>query len=406
MKPVLKREKTVLAAAWLTLQLLIESVCCWIYCLLRDEIGLSKRVTVNISSGDRQVSSFKNDLVYVHGCVAEGRACIGLWYQPRHTLNVIANIPGPLNDGRAELAAVYVALLRHPRNQPLTVYTSSAYILNSVKSLINPQREAERQAQRNASQTQTQGLCDGTRRLLRALRWILRMRAAKTHFRRAQAHVGWPSTEMSSRLAGVACSESYRVPGREEGLVESVHVPQDDRPHWLLNLRQWYNFASNLEESSEDWIRRVLTKAPSPLRDLVALDCEMVGVGKKGVESVLARVGVVNDKRETLLDTFVAVSVPITDYRTHVSGVRAEDLVGAPSFELVREQVASLLEGKLLVGHAVYNDLAVLNLSHPRVDIRDTGAYKPLMAGSRPQKLSHLAEQVSHCSITAAFRLQ
>eukprot|EP00854_Cymbomonas_tetramitiformis_P005144 gene5144-6255_t len=378
MKPVLKREKTVLAAAWLTLQLLIESVCCWIYCLLRDEIGLSKRVTVNISSGDRQVSSFKNDLVYVHGCVAEGRACIGLWYQPRHTLNVIANIPGPLNDGRAELAAVYVALLRHPRNQPLTGFT---------KALEN------RSANTIKLSFSAQGLCDGTRRLLRALRWILRMRAAKTHFRRAQAHVGWPSTEMSSRLAGVACSESYRVPGREEGLVESVHVPQDDRPHWLLNLRQWYNFASNLEESSEDWIRRVLTKAPSPLRDLVALDCEMVGVGKKGVESVLARVGVVNDKRETLLDTFVAVSVPITDYRTHVSGVRAEDLVGAPSFELVREQVASLLEGKLLVGHAVYNDLAVLNLSHPRVDIRDTGAYKPLMAGSRPQKLSHLAEQ-------------
>jgi DNA polymerase III epsilon subunit-like protein len=41
------------------------------------------------------------------------------------------------------------------------------------------------------------------------------------------------------------------------------------------------------------------------------------------------------------------------------SGIRPEDLEGAPSFESVRDKVESLLAGKLLVGHALHHDLEV-----------------------------------------------
>jgi RNA exonuclease 4 len=102
----------------------------------------------------------------------------------------------------------------------------------------------------------------------------------------------------------------------------------------------------------------------------IALDCEMVGVGPPTVdertgkittESYLARVSLVNYHGEVVLDAFVKPKERVTDYRTHVSGVRPEDLVGpnALSLEDVQRRVADVLKGRILVGHAVFNDLKV-----------------------------------------------
>ena len=41
--------------------------------------------------------------------------------------------------------------------------------------------------------------------------------------------------------------------------------------------------------------------------------------------------------------------------------------------------VANILKDKVLVGHALKNDLDVLMLSHPRTMIRDTATYRPYM---------------------------
>ena len=40
-------------------------------------------------------------------------------------------------------------------------------------------------------------------------------------------------------------------------------------------------------------------------------------------------------------------------------------------------KVAEFLKERILVGHAVQGDLAVLKLSHPREMIRDTSLYEP-----------------------------
>lgn len=58
----------------------------------------------------------------------------------------------------------------------------------------------------------------------------------------------------------------------------------------------------------------------------LAIDCEMVGVGPEGVESMLARVSIVNYHGAVILDRFVRPREKVTDYRTWVSGVREEDL--------------------------------------------------------------------------------
>ncbi|KAJ2140898.1 tRNA (guanine-N(7)-)-methyltransferase (tRNA(m7G46)-methyltransferase) [Coemansia sp. RSA 678] len=107
----------------------------------------------------------------------------------------------------------------------------------------------------------------------------------------------------------------------------------------------------------------------------VAIDCEMVGAGFKGCRSLLARVSVVNYHGHVLLDAYVKPTEPVTDYRTWVSGIRKSDLDGGRDFESVQREVAELLEGRVLVGHALKNDLNALMLTHPPLDVRDTLKY-------------------------------
>ena len=57
------------------------------------------------------------------------------------------------------------------------------------------------------------------------------------------------------------------------------------------------------------------------------MDCEMVGIGDDGKESMLARVSVVNQYGCCIYDKFVKPTERVTDYRTKVSGVRRADLL-------------------------------------------------------------------------------
>jgi RNA exonuclease 4 len=136
----------------------------------------------------------------------------------------------------------------------------------------------------------------------------------------------------------------------------------------------------------------------------VALDCEMVGIGADGKQSALARVSITGWSDEIILDTFVQVPDRVTDFRTHVSGVRASDIssTNGKAMELhkCRKTVAQLLKDKILVGHSLKNDFAALMLSHPKHSTRDTARYKPFMRASgrnggklRPRKLRDLVKE-------------
>ena len=64
---------------------------------------------------------------------------------------------------------------------------------------------------------------------------------------------------------------------------------------------------------------------------MVAIDCEMVGVGPEKT-SALAHVVVVNNEGHVLLDEKCRPERRITDYRTRFSGLRPRDLRDAPPF--------------------------------------------------------------------------
>ena len=64
----------------------------------------------------------------------------------------------------------------------------------------------------------------------------------------------------------------------------------------------------------------------SSVTKAVAMDCEMVGVGANGKQDMLARVSIVNSTGHCVYDEYVLPREPVTDYRTHVSGIREQDL--------------------------------------------------------------------------------
>ena len=129
----------------------------------------------------------------------------------------------------------------------------------------------------------------------------------------------------------------------------------------------------------------------------IAIDCEMVGVGPTpDTDSALARVSIVNYHGHQLYDSFVQPQEAVTDYRTFVSGITAQLLRSSRTFGAVQADVAKLLDGKILIGHAIKNDLEALLLSHPKRDIRDTSrhlAYRQLAGGKTPS-LKKLARDV------------
>ena len=129
----------------------------------------------------------------------------------------------------------------------------------------------------------------------------------------------------------------------------------------------------------------------------IAIDCEMVGVGPNPeIDSALARVSIVNYYGHQLYDSFVKPKEAVTDYRTPVSGITPALLSQARTLEAVQVDVAQLLEGRILIGHAIRKDLAVMMLGHPQRDIRDTSRHPAfrLLAGGKTPGLKKLAREV------------
>jgi len=150
-------------------------------------------------------------------------------------------------------------------------------------------------------------------------------------------------------------------------------------------------------KSRNSRINKVVNVAAADLTEeekhrYVALDCEMVGIGLGGHESRLARACLVNWDGEIIYDRHVKVEEKVTDYRTFVSGITAEDLRSdhAVTFDEAQCTVASLLKGRILVGHGLKSDLQVLGLSHQWHDVRDTAKYEPFMRPAEPHDINPL----------------
>jgi len=119
---------------------------------------------------------------------------------------------------------------------------------------------------------------------------------------------------------------------------------------------------------------------PEEAKNFTALDCEMVGIGPLGRKSALARATLVDWNGNIVFDEYIQQQDEVTDYRTFVSGMTPEILAKAEmTIDTCRTILSKTLEGKILVGHALKNDLRVIGIKHPWYMTRDTAKYEPFM---------------------------
>lgn len=161
---------------------------------------------------------------------------------------------------------------------------------------------------------------------------------------------------------------------------------------------------------SNDGEESPLTIPDDVLSRIVAVDCGMA----QGNE--LRRVSVVDGYGNPLLSALIRVDDNTSSNKYHSSVARylsnllprksrinkcGDDLdIGVPANQ-VREAASRLLKGKIVVGHSVDGDLAVLGLGKEKrrdFEVRDTAKYKPfkrrLRDGTRSyRKLSELVEE-------------
>ncbi|KAG8795576.1 hypothetical protein FRC16_010036, partial [Serendipita sp. 398] len=78
-----------------------------------------------------------------------------------------------------------------------------------------------------------------------------------------------------------------------------------------------------------------------------------------------------------LLDVYVTPTDTVTDYCTTTHGLDARHLLppAAVPFSTAKANVAELLRDHILVGHALWTSLALLELTHPAVLTRDVATY-------------------------------
>ena len=128
--------------------------------------------------------------------------------------------------------------------------------------------------------------------------------------------------------------------------------------------------AKRIQAQTAEWVNNAC---------IVAMDCEMVGVGLSGKTSVLARCSIVDYEGNVLYDKHVRPVEKVTDFRTHVSGIRSSSLRKAVPFAQCLKEVGKLMQGKIVVGHALKNDFQALMFTPPKHLIRDTAYYRPYM---------------------------
>nr|ACG46030.1 RNA exonuclease 4 [Zea mays] len=130
----------------------------------------------------------------------------------------------------------------------------------------------------------------------------------------------------------------------------------------------------------------------------VALACKMVGGGSDGSMDLCARVCLVGEDEHVIFQTYVKPTLPVTNYRYEVTGIRPEYLRDAMPLKVAQRRIQEILcngeslwklrprsygRAKVLVGHGLDHDLERLGLEYPAFMIRDTAKYPPLMKTSK-----------------------
>ncbi|KAI1322921.1 ribonuclease H-like domain-containing protein [Xylariaceae sp. FL0255] len=196
-----------------------------------------------------------------------------------------------------------------------------------------------------------------------------------------------PHTSSSKRPSAMGITQSSAVvKGTPATVTPSLALwaedndisPEDLAEAYNLGIKRRVGTTFSKATSAEDHQRFGEGLAPGvQVGKYIAMDCEMVGVGPSRQANMLARVSCVDFHGNQVYDSLVTPQEPVTDYRTDITGLTPSMLRGSKArpFSEVQASIAELLRGRILVGHDIKHDLAVLLLSHPSPQVRDTSRH-------------------------------
>lgn len=232
---------------------------------------------------------------------------------------------------------------------------------------------------------------------------------AKKEGEKKQRQRNWPvkPPPPASASSSMGVTQSSAIPkGTSATITPSLALWADDNGISTEALAEAYNLGVKdnalLKTTPADAERHRVNEGLAPslkISDVgkyIGLDCEMVGIGPDGYDHALARVSVVDFHGKQVYDSFVRPREKVTDWRTSITGITTKHMRTAREFYEVQQVIADLLKDRVLVGHDIRHDLAVLMLSHPTHQVRDTArfsGYRKYGHGPKPA-LRTLAREV------------
>ena len=169
-------------------------------------VAAASRCTVTLN----MVARMRPHLVFTDASLRKGRAGIGIYYQTAKCLeNYALAHKRPMHSpdiNHAELAAIFVAVLRSHRRTDLEIYTDSQVSINLLE--------------RGTTKAKFKMLTDCTR-------WLLWRREGAIKLKKVKGHSGVLGNEVADRLAGEAFF------GRPE-----IILP-DDFPDWGSSVEEY-----------------------------------------------------------------------------------------------------------------------------------------------------------------------
>ncbi|KAJ7998372.1 hypothetical protein DPEC_G00222020 [Dallia pectoralis] len=156
--------------------------------------------------------------------------------------------------------------------------------------------------------------------------------------------------------------------------IDNQNTSVDKKPFATALSEQWELDSGFSSEASPPASGRCSPCPSMCPTTVVAMDCEMVGTGPCGRTSEVARCSLVDYHGNVIYDKYILPCRPVTDYRTRWSGIQKHHLQNAQPFPEARTEILRILEGKVVIGHALYNDFQALDFMHPGHMIRDTSS--------------------------------
>jgi len=103
------------------------------------------------------------------------------------------------------------------------------------------------------------------------------------------------------------------------------------------------------------------------MTDILVLDTETTGLGD---HAEIIEIGIINGSGETVMNTLVKPNTAVPATATAIHGITDDDLLNAPSFTEVIDELQGLIQGKMLLIYNAEYDLRLLRQSARKAKIR------------------------------------